>query len=276
QVAGFSLRPEDLDAVCFWTREPRPLLPHLAELDGRGLNYYFQFTLTPYGPPVEPHLPPLKERVDALLGLAARIGPERVVWRYDPVILSGATPVDWHLAQAGALAARLSGATRRLVISFCDFYGAGKGRLGRALQGSGIEPADITAPEHAAELEQVALGFGALARRNGLEIFTCTEEADLERFGIGHGACIDGELIQRLFGGNPSRRKDRNQRQGCNCVASVDMGTYNSCPFRCAYCYANFNTGIIEQNRLRHDPESALLLGWHDGEVEIRKSLRGG
>ena len=276
QVAGFSLRPEDVDAICFWTREPRPLLPHLGELDSRGLNYYFQFTLTPYGPSFEPHLPPLAERVEALLELSARIGPEHVMWRYDPIILSSATPIDWHLTQAEVLAAQLHSATRRLVFSFCDFYGEGKGRLGRALHGSGIALADITVPEHAADLEQVARGFAAIARRYGLEIYTCTEEADLERFGIGHGACIDGELIGRLFGVNPSQRKDRNQRQGCNCVESVDMGAYNSCPFRCAYCYANFNTVIIGQNRLRHDPESALLLGRHDGEVEIRRSLRGG
>ena len=276
QVTGFSLMPEDVDAVCFWTRDPRPLLPHLGELDGRGVNYYFQFTLTPYGPPFEPNLPPLPERLAALLDLSARIGPERVVWRYDPIILTNANPVDWHLAQAEELAAQLSGATRRLVFSFCDFYGAGKGRLGRALQGSGITLEDITAPEHAAELEQLALGFAAIARRYSLEICTCAEAADLEHFGIGHGACIDGVLIRRLFGGNHSQRKDRNQRQGCNCVESVDMGAYNSCPFRCAYCYANFNTGIIEQNRLRHDPESALLLGRHDGDVEIRRSLRGG
>lgn len=275
QVAGFSLRPEDVDAVCFWTRDPRPLLPHLGELDGRGLNYYFQFTLTPYGPPFEPHLPPLAERLAAMLDLSGRIGPERVIWRYDPVILSSATPVEWHLTQVEALAAKLSGATRRLVFSFCDFYGAGKGRLGRALQGSGIELADIAAPEHTADLEQLAQGFAAIASRYSLEIYTCTEEADLERFGIGHGACIDGDLIRRLFGGNPSQRKDRNQRHGCKCVESVDMGAYNSCPFRCTYCYANFNEGMIEQNRRRHDPESALLLGQYDGKVEIRRSLRG-
>jgi hypothetical protein len=183
--------------------------------------------------------------------------------------------VDWHLAQAEALAAQLNGATRRLVLSFCDFYGAGKGRLGRALQGSGIALADITAPEQAADLEQIARGFAAIANRHGLEIVTCAEEADLEPFGIGHGACIDAELIRRLFGGNPSQRKDRNQRQGCNCVASVDMGMYNSCPFRCTYCYANFNAGMIEQNRRRHDPESALLLGQYDENVEIRRSMGG-
>ena len=135
--------------------------------------------------------------------------------------------------------------------------------------------ADITTPEHTADLEQLARGLASIARRYGLEIYTCAEEADLERFGIGHGACIDGELIRRLFGGNFSRRKDRNQRQGCNCVESVDMGAYNSCPFRCTYCYANFNAGIIEQNRRRHDPESALLLGRYDGEVEIRRTLGG-
>jgi len=273
QVTGFSLKAEDVDAVCFWTKNPRPLLMHLDELDERGLNYYFQFTLNPYDRTFEPHVPPLQERIETMIELAGRIGPERVVWRYDPVILSNATPVGWHLEQAGLIAERLKNATRRLVFSFCDFYGKGQGRLHRGLQGSGIVPDDITAPENRRELERLACGFREIADRHSLEIFTSSEEMDLSAFGIEHGACIDGELIGKLFGGKPSVKKDKNQRKTCNCVESVDMGSYNSCSFRCAYCYANFNEGTIESNRRKHDPDSPALLGRYGGKVEIRRSL---
>src|SRR6185369_7515606 len=270
QVTGFSLKPEDVDAVCFWTKNPQPLRKHLNELDERGLNYYFQFTLNPYGTIFEPHVPPLRERIETLVELAGRIGPERVVWRYDPIILSSATPVSWHLEQAERIAGLLKGAARRLVISFCDFYGKGQGRLGRSLAGSGIALEDITAPEQAKALDQVARGFKAIADRHDLQIFSCSEVVELADIGIRHGACIDGALIRELFGVPVSSREDRNQRAACRCVESADMGVYNSCRFRCSYCYANFSEGMIESNCRKHHPDSPSLLHKYDGEIEIR------
>ncbi len=275
QISGFSLKPEHVDAICFWTRNPRPLLPHLAELDERGLNYYFQFTLNAYDRTFEPNLPPLDERIETMIELAGRIGPERVVWRYDPIILSNVTSAAWHLDQAIRIASRVKDATRRLVVSFCDFYGKGEGRLGKSLQGTGIRLADITAPEQRAVLEEVACGFGKIAVSHRLEIFSCSEAVDLAAFGIEHGACIDPNLIRKLGGVAASGRKDSNQRADCNCVESVDMGAYNSCRYRCAYCYANFNAGMIERNCRNHFPDSPALLGRYGGEVEIRTSLIG-
>jgi uncharacterized protein DUF1848 len=275
QVSGFSLKPADVDAICFWTKNPLPLMKHLDELDERGLNYYFQFTLNPYDRTFEPHVPPLQERIETMIALAGRIGPERVVWRYDPVILSSVTPADWHLVQAERMAGLLKDAARRLMFSFCDFYGKGQGRLKRALQGTGIRLDDITAPAHGEALERTARGFREIAGRHGLEIFTCCEEIDLTTIGIEHGACIDPDLIRKMFKVDPSGKKDRNQRAACNCIESVDMGSYNSCPFRCAYCYANFNERMIESNFRKHYPDSPVLLGRYEGEVEIRTSLTG-
>lgn len=273
QVTGFSLKPEHLDAICFWTKNPRPLMPHLAELDERGLNYYFQFTLNPYDAIFEPHLPPLSERIAAFRELAGRIGPERVIWRYDPVILTSVTPIKWHLQQADRLAGLLQGATRRLMISFYDFYGRGEGRLGKTLRESGIVLEDIISPTHWVALEQIAHGFRDIAGRHGLEIYTCCEEADLLKFGIQHGACIDGALLTKLFGIG-TVAKDKHQRAGCNCVESADMGSYNSCPFKCSYCYANFNMRMIEENLKNHDPQSPALVGRYEENIDIQTGLK--
>jgi DNA repair photolyase len=270
QVTGFSLKPEDVDAICFWTKNPRPLMTHLAELDERGLNYYFQFTLNPYGKTFEPALPPLRDRIETMIELAERIGPERVVWRYDPVILTSVTPVAWHLEQAEQLASRLKDATRRLMFSFYDYYGKGEGRLHTALQGTGISLEDITAPGHRGALELIAQSFKEIADRHALQIFTCSESVDLSAVGIEHGTCIDGQLIRNLFGVSAEFRKDKGQRECCSCVESADMGIYNSCRFSCAYCYANFNERMIENNIRRHFPDSPSLLGRFDGEIEIR------
>ncbi len=265
QVSRFSLKPEDVGAVCFWTKNPRPLMPHLDELGDRGLNYYFQYTLNPYDTTFEPNVPPLLERIETMVELAGRIGRKRVVWRYDPVILSTATPASWHLEQAEKIAGKVSAATGRLIFSFYDFYGRGGGRLGTALSGSGIVLEDITAAEHAGSLELVARGFKEVADRHDLQLFSCCERVELAAVGIRHGACVDGSLVRELFGVNVSCRKDRNQREACNCVESADMGMYNSCRFRCAYCYANFNAGTIESNCRKHYPDSPALIGRYEG-----------
>ena len=55
-------------------------------------RYYFQFTLNAYPALLEPGLPPLAARIEAFRALSMRLGPDRVVWRYDPVILSRPCP----------------------------------------------------------------------------------------------------------------------------------------------------------------------------------------
>ncbi len=273
QVTGFSLKPEDVAAICFWTKYPLPLMPYLAELDRRGFCYYFQFTLNPYGKLFEPKVPAIEERIAVFRELAERLGPERVIWRYDPVILSSVTPVSWHLEQAEQLARQLHDSTRRFVFSFYDFYGRGQGRLGSALKGTDITLHDITATENAAELDELVQGFKAIAARFKLRLLSCSEQLDLSAAGIEHGACIDAKLIRELSAADPSSVKDRNQRSACGCVESADMGSYNSCLFCCSYCYANFNAGMIARNCQKHSPDSPSLLGRHDGQVEIRTFL---
>ena len=241
-------------------------MKHLDELDERGLNYYFQFTLNPYDTTFEPNVPPLQERIETMVDLAGRIGPERVVWRYDPVILSSISPVEWHLEHAERIAGLLRGATRRLVFSFYDFYGKGRGRLNKTLIGTGIELEDITAPEQSETLDHIARGFKAIADCHGLQIFSCSENVDLADIGIRQGACIDGSLIRELFGTSHGFVRDKNQRKSCNCVKSADMGIYNTCHFRCTYCYANFNEGMIEGNGKKQHPDSPSLLYKYDGD----------
>lgn len=261
QSTRCSLAPEDVDAIVFWTKDPRPLLPYLAELDGRGYRYCFHFTLNPYAAVFEPHTPPLRERIETFRELAGRIGPRRVIWRYDPIILSSITPVEFHLQQAGDIAAALTGSTERLVFSLLDFYGKARGRLQQLQERSGIVISDITAPERRGELESLAAGLKAIADSHGLRLLSCAEELDLAAFGVEHGSCIDAGLIRELTGSDSKFGRDRSQRPACRCVKSVDMGMYNTCRFGCVYCYANLGEAAVRANLARHNPRGAALLG---------------
>lgn len=104
------------------------------------------------------------------------------------------------------------------MFSFYDFYGKGQGRLNKALQGTGIKLEDIAAADHKDALEQIARGFKEIADRHALQIFSCSEDVDLNSIGIQHGPCIDVKLIGELFGTTAVGIKDKNQRESCGCV----------------------------------------------------------
>ena len=64
QVTYVSLDPNDVDVIVFWTKNPRPLLPHLSELVDRGYRFYFQFTVTGYPAVLESKVPPLEHAIE--------------------------------------------------------------------------------------------------------------------------------------------------------------------------------------------------------------------
>jgi DNA repair photolyase len=269
QVKRVSLAPADVDAVIFWSKNPRPLMAHLDELDSRGYRYYFQYTLNPYGPVFEPHVPGLDERLDTFRDLADRVGAKRVVWRCDPVILSSDTPVDRLLERIASLAEGLAGRTARLVFSFLDFYATVDTRLKELEKRHGIRLYDMAGADRHGEALRFAAGLKRIGAEYGMEVLSCAEKTDLGGAGIGHGSCIDGELIRELFGIDTVFTRDRNQRRECLCVESVDTGMYSTCRFRCAYCYANATEKTVLANLARHDPKSDRLIGADTGPVEV-------
>ena len=267
-VKRVSLLPEDVDAVVFWSKDPAPLLEHLGELDSMGYRYYFQFTLNDYPRTFEPNVPPLKDRMTTFRRLADRIGPSRVIWRYDPIILSVLTPLDYHIGRIAGIAKSLEGFTERLVISFLDLYARVRRRMAISGEFSGLGILDISQFGG----KETLLDFGAqvsqIAAVHDMDVSTCSEPVDLSSVGIQPGACVDGALIGRLLaksGKLPSSMaffgKDPGQRPECLCVRSVDMGAYNTCRHGCVYCYANYSPSAVEKNLARHRLDGPWLIG---------------
>ena len=232
-------------AVVFWTKNPRPLLPHLGELDRRGIGYYVQFTLNDYEMEgLEPGLPPLAERIETFTELARRIGRERVVWRADPLLLADGLDLDRLVARIVRVGGAVHSWTERLVIAFADIerYATVRARL--RTFGKGCRE---LRPE---EMRECAGKLADAGRGWGLSIATCAEAIDLADLGIGRNRCVDDELLARLFPrdaellaflGPPAARgrlKDRGQRKECGCIRSTDIGSYGTCSHGCFYCYA--------------------------------------
>ncbi|ABB24061.1 DUF1848 domain-containing protein [Pelodictyon luteolum] len=240
QVSRIALNPDALEGIVFWTKDPGPFMPFLPELDRMGYPYYFLFTLTPYGTDIEPCLPPKPLLVDRFRCLSEHLGPERVIWRYDPVILTARMDVQWHLESFAHFARELSGYTRHAIISFVDRYR----KTQRAMQALGTLELD------AAAMEAVAGGCARIAAECGMELSACAEALDLSQAGVRPASCVDRDLLLRISGRaqldlglgrnrEGGRKKDPGQRHQCGCAPSRDIGTYGTCSHRCLYCYAS-------------------------------------
>lgn len=257
QLTKLRLSPDVVDAIVFWTKNPEPMLERLPELDAAGIAYYFQFTLTPYEKDLEPGLPSKPELVKTFKDLSEHVGRDRVIWRYDPILLSEKYSVEYHERAFGEYAQLLAGSTNHVVISFLDMDYNNTKRM----QKLGVS--DGSADEKA----RLAKTMADSAHAENLSISTCAEEIDLDSIGISHGCCIDGNLIERLTGRSLRAKKDKNQRALCGCMESVDVGTYNTCRHGCAYCYANFSSSTIAANCKKHNPASPVLLGECDANA---------
>ncbi|HIU69581.1 MAG TPA: DUF1848 domain-containing protein [Candidatus Scubalenecus merdavium] len=249
-VSRIALSPDVVDGIVFWTKNPAPMLARLNEL--RDYPFYFQCTATAYGTDLEVHVPDKDRAVlPAMRRLAKMIGPERVIWRYDPVLLSQKYTVDFHRQRFSQMAKALAGSTKRCVISFLDMYPAMQKETNRL---------GLRVPDRQ-EAETLAAYFADIAAQNGIKAETCAENIDLAHLGIAHGCCIDKALLEKIGGFKLHTKKDLNQRPFCGCCASVDIGTYATCPGGCVYCYANRGAAAAKNAFAAHDAHAPLLLG---------------
>ena len=261
QVSRVSLSPDVVDGIVFWTKNPKPMLPRLTLLEDYA--YYFQFTLNPYPSQIETNLPEKKTIINTFKELSDTIGKERVIWRYDPVLLNDEWTMNKHIEEFTKLTKELSSYTEKVVISFLDFYQ----RTERNTAGLSLRKFTDN------DLNEIAAALAHIAHSYNLEIETCAEGIDLGKYGIKHSRCIDDRLFNRLLNTKLNSEKDKNQRAECGCISSIDIGEYNTCRNGCLYCYANFNNSNVLNNSAKHNWQSPLLVGElsKDDKVTVRK-----
>lgn len=281
-------------AVVFWTKNPEPLIPYLQELDKRGIHYYFQVTLNDYvNEGFEPNVGPVEHRVAVFKRLSDQIGKEKVIWRFDPLIVTPNLTVRQLLTKVYHVGNQLKGYTDKLVFSFIDVRAYRKVQNNLIKETSFFTSDTVDSAEPSGNyLEKLVDGLAKLRdhwKSEGwnITLATCGESIDLEKYGIKHNRCIDGDLMERLFpedkelvyylrtgklpqpnlfGGipeiPPDRKdlKDKGQRKVCGCMISKDIGMYNTCRHFCVYCYANTNKEIVIKNKERHNDESESII----------------
>ena len=232
-----------------------------------GLRYYFQSTLNDYPAYLEPGIPSVYDRLSTFLDLGRLIGAPRVVWIYDPIILSKQTPIELHTEAFSRLANSLKGATGRVMISMMDLYPKMEPRLSSLEKDFGCSlDRQLSSSDRVIKLLK---GFARICRANDIDIFTCGEERDYSQIGISRGRCIDSEILRRVWSLALNRDKDPSRRDSCLCMVSRDIGIDDTCTLGCSYCYATVNHDLAVARYSEHDPDSPLLCGEPD-----RSSLR--
>ena len=262
QVSHISLLPDDAEVIVFWTRNAAPLTPYLSELDKQGYHYYFQYTLLDYPRKLEPATPLVKTNIKTFKTLADLIGPEKVIWRYDPIIFSNQTGMNFHLRKFSQVAKELRGFTNRVVISFMDPYQKATSRI-KKMEKAGFKIINDINPEKL-RFQNMITELCSIAKNNRMEITSCAEEINMVDLGIIKGKCIDDDLIEKLFDIKVPKKKDPYQRKACSCVASKDIGMYDTCLYGCQYCYATQSFEGARINFEIHDPTSPSLIGHYD------------
>lgn len=263
-ISRVSLSPDVVDGIVFWTKNPLPMIGRLDKLGS--IPYYFQFTLNPYGTDVEPNVPSKsKVLIPVFQRLAKRIGPERIVWRYDPILFNEKYTVEYHLKYFEYMARLLAGYTSLCTVSFLDFYKKAQ---------HGIKLLGIRWPALEQEMELIRC-FSQIAGKYGMALSICAEGFDAESCGAHPASCIDKSRLEHIGGYRLAVGKDKNQRPKCGCAASMDIGAYNTCRHGCRYCYANFSIGGIMNNCQNFRPDSPLLCGEiQEGDRIHERSVR--
>ncbi len=254
--------------IVFWSKNPKNLIKYLPEIDARKINYYFLFTLNDYeNENLEPNLPALESRISTFIELSEKLGKERVIWRFDPLLLSNNLTIEKLIAKIERIGDRIHNYTDKLVFSFVDINEYKK--VQENLNKLGFSDYREFLPE---EKKEFADQLSKLNKKWKLNVYTCAEEIDLSQFNIQKGCCIDYFLIANIFSNtdkelrdflNPTHQmqlsffdpknrakllKDAGQRKECGCIYSKDIGQYNTCMHLCSYCYANHSQAIVRKN----------------------------
>ena len=249
-----SLRPEDVAAIVFWSKNYTPMLPHLSRLHEQGYRFILHFTITGLPRVLEPNVPPAEDMIQVARKLAGEFGQETVLWRYDPTLISSITDLDHHRARFTELASALAGATSRCYFSFPTFYGKTIRNTAALSRETGIEFRDIPIQDKIAFADELA----DIAESHGITLLTCCNDA-LISDKVHKAHCVDAELLWKLYRERMIKAKRNGTRKGCGCYESTDIGAYDTCPHGCVYCYANTNKDVATRQWKEHSPANCEL-----------------
>lgn len=249
-----SLKKEDVLTYVFWSKNYRPFLGTIDKLNSSGYNAIFNYTITGLPKIFECNLAHYDDTIDSLKEISRMFSPEHINWRYDPIVISTITPVDFHVQKFTELCEKLTSYVYRCYFSFAIMYG----KVERNFKEFQIRnKISISDPSKEFRIE-LANKLAKIAAKYGIKMFTCCGDYLINNE-ITKAHCIDGNIVSNLFFKGQTQCAEKPTRKECGCSESTDIGKYNTCPHGCIYCYANVNKMSASNNFKTHDNDSVFL-----------------
>lgn len=247
-ISKISLNTKDVDCLMFCSKNYKPMLKYMKEINEK-YRIICHYTITAYDKDVEPYVPSIDESIKTLIELSKIVGKEKVLWRYDPILLTEKYTVEKHLKTFEYMAKQIAPYVQRAIFSFVEMY--------KKLDYNMPEIIPFTEEDKSKILE----GIGKISKKNNLYIQTCGSDENYEQYGIYLSGCTTPEILEQANNVKYKNIKAKPMRKGCHCIPSRDIGAYDTCLNGCKYCYANKRPELAKENVKLHDKNSPLLLG---------------
>jgi hypothetical protein len=248
-----SLKPEDVTCLVFWSKNFTPFLENLKTIESMGYKFYFNYTVTGLPSVFEPNVEN-RSAIDTLKLLSRMYSPQHINWRFDPIIVSTIFGRDFFIKAFEELACEFEGFVQRCYFSFVCEYNKVKRNFQELQKATGVEIIEVGEDFKI----NLANEMSAIAERHGIQMFSCCGDY-LVNDQIKKAHCIDGGIIEELFCPEGLQYTEKPTRDQCGCTESTDIGTYDTCPHGCIYCYANANKSRAYESFRKHDKDSAFL-----------------
>jgi len=248
-----SLKPEDVVCFVFWSKNFTPFLENLKKMEIMGYKFYFNYTVTGIPPVFESNVEK-QAAIESLKHLSKTYSPKHINWRFDPIVISSISDRDFYIRAFEELASDLAGYVERCYFSFVARYVKVIRNFAEFEKLHGLKILDCSGDFKI----EMANELAAIAARFGIQMFSCCGDYLIGNK-INKAHCIDGRVIEDLFSPEGFSFKHKPTRNECGCTESIDIGTYDTCPHGCVYCYANTNKGRASKAFKNHDKTTAFL-----------------
>ena len=237
--------PDKVHTIVFWSKNFGPFIKEKfgQQLQAKGYHLFFNFTINSDVPFLEPRVPALTDRLAQLDFLCRKFSSAAINWRFDPICFfrTGKDGIRNNLqdfVQIADSAADLG--ITRCITSFMDDYAKIQKRISSIPDFNFVDPP-------LDEKKEIILNMEAALTAKKIRLYTCCEKELLKALdddsGVLQSSCIPNDLLEQLYGGNLSLKRDTGQRvtAGCGCKVSADIGSYQQhpCYHNCLFCYAN-------------------------------------
>ncbi|MFR9208390.1 MAG: DUF1848 domain-containing protein [Lachnospiraceae bacterium] len=247
-VSRIDLAPDKVDCMMFCSKNYRPILQHMGMINQQ-YRIICHYTITAYGRDVEPNVPSIDESVKTLIELSKIVGKEKVIWRYDPLLLTQKYTADTLIHTYDFIAGKINQYISRAIFSFVEMY--------KRLEYKMPEIIPFTKDDKI----YLAKEIGKISKKYGIYVQTCGTDVNYEEYGVHQSGCTTREILQNATHAKFKNVGEAHMRKGCHCIPSRDIGAYNTCLNDCKYCYANKKAISSRENYQLHDPNSPILIG---------------